>query len=66
MNFALGPLMRTALRPLHSPTEHLGPFLVGMAMGKYDKELDAGGRGITNLNGSRILDNWAFRKLYGL
>ncbi|RSL55251.1 hypothetical protein CEP54_009501 [Fusarium duplospermum] len=66
MDFVLGPLMRTVLHPLHSPTEKLGPFLVGMAMGKYDKQLDAGGKGITDVNGSKILDNWAFRRLYGL
>ncbi|KAM0420477.1 hypothetical protein ACHAPT_011771 [Fusarium lateritium] len=66
MNFVLGPLIRTVFHPLHSPTEKLGPFLVEMAMGKYDKQLDAGGKGITDLNGSRILDNWAFRRLYGL
>ncbi|KAJ4251379.1 hypothetical protein NW762_011360 [Fusarium torreyae] len=66
MGFFLGPLMRTILEPLHSPTEHLGPFLVEMAMGKYDKQLCAGGDGITDLNGSRILDNPAFRRLYGL
>ncbi|RSM01823.1 hypothetical protein CDV31_011172 [Fusarium ambrosium] len=65
MGYVLGPLMRTILHPLHSPTEKLGPFLVGMAMGKYDKQLDVGGKGITDLNGSRILDNWAFRRLYG-
>ncbi|KAL2679200.1 hypothetical protein Neosp_009964 [[Neocosmospora] mangrovei] len=66
MSFVLGPLMRTVLHPLHSPTEQLGAFLAKMAMGKYDKQLDAGGKGITDLNGSRILDNWAFRRLYGL
>ncbi|KAK7211440.1 hypothetical protein V2G26_018618 [Clonostachys chloroleuca] len=65
MGIVLGPLMRTVLRPLHSPTEQLGQFLVGMAMGKYDKQLEVGGNGITNLGGSRILDNWAFRRLYG-
>ncbi|KAI8665550.1 hypothetical protein LRP88_03950 [Fusarium phalaenopsidis] len=66
MSFVLGPLMRTLLHPLHSPTDKLGSFLAEMAMGKYDKQLDAGGKGITDLNGSRILDNWAFRRLYGL
>ncbi|KAH6867734.1 hypothetical protein B0T10DRAFT_419424 [Thelonectria olida] len=66
MGAFLGPLMRRCLQWLHSPTEHLGPFLVGMAMGKYDRELEAGGEGITSLNGSRVLDNWAFRRLYGI
>ncbi|KAG5664639.1 hypothetical protein KAF25_008373 [Fusarium avenaceum] len=62
--FFMRPLMRTVLNSLHSPTEQLGPFLAGMAMGKYDKQLDAGGEGIANLNGSRILENLAFRRLY--
>lgn len=66
MSIVLGPLMRTIFHPLHSPTDKLGAFLAEMAMGKYDKQLDAGGKGITDLNGSRILDNWAFRRLYGL
>ncbi|KAM5344712.1 hypothetical protein ACJ41O_010574 [Fusarium nematophilum] len=66
MGAFLGPLMRTVLGRLHSPTEHLGPFLVGMALGDYDEQLEAGGSGILNVNGSRILDNWAFRRLYGL
>lgn len=56
--------MGTVLNSLHSPTEQLGPFLAGLAMGKYDKQLDAGGEGIANLNGSRILENLAFRRLY--
>uniref|UniRef100_A0A0B7KE37 NAD(P)-binding domain-containing protein n=1 Tax=Bionectria ochroleuca TaxID=29856 RepID=A0A0B7KE37_BIOOC len=60
----LGPLMRAILRPLHSPTEQLGRFLVGMAMRTYDEQLEVGGNGITNVDGSRILDNWAFRRLY--
>ncbi|KAH7148183.1 hypothetical protein EDB81DRAFT_457584 [Dactylonectria macrodidyma] len=66
MGAFLGPLMRTILGRLHSPTEHLGPFLVGMALGDYDKQLEAGGSGIMKVNGSRILDNWAFQRLYEL
>lgn len=66
MAFAALPLIRTAFRSIHSPTEHLGPFLVGLAMGQYDNQLDAGGKGITKVNGLRILDNSAFRRLYGL
>jgi hypothetical protein len=41
--------------------------LVKMAMGKYDEQLALGGDGIHTLpGGSRVLDNWAFRRLYGL
>ncbi|RGP66199.1 nucleoside-diphosphate-sugar epimerase [Fusarium longipes] len=64
LNLVLGPIIRTVFHSLHSPTERLGPFLTAMAMGKYDKQLDAGGHGISNLNGSRILDNVAFQRLY--
>ncbi|KAF5002006.1 hypothetical protein FGRMN_667 [Fusarium graminum] len=63
-SFLLLPLMRTVLHSLHSPTEQLGPFLAEMAMGKYDAQLNAGGEGIENRNGLRILENVAFRRLY--
>ncbi|KAF5520359.1 Botcinic acid biosynthesis cluster B protein 16 [Colletotrichum aenigma] len=67
MSAVLMPMMRSALlRRQHTPTEHFGPFLVDLACGKHDKQLDAGGDGITQVNGSRILDNWAFRRLHGL
>ncbi|KAH7022080.1 nucleoside-diphosphate-sugar epimerase [Ilyonectria destructans] len=67
MGVFLGPLFRTLIPFLHSPTEPLGKFLVGMAVGKYDQDLDAGGKGITTLPGGlRVLDNWAFRRLCGL
>lgn len=64
MHLLMGPLMRTVLQSLHSPTEKLGPFLMNMAMGKYDKPLNAGGNGISSINGSRILGNVAFQRLY--
>ncbi|KAF4877958.1 Botcinic acid biosynthesis cluster B protein 16 [Colletotrichum siamense] len=66
MSAVLVPIMRSALRRQHTPTEHLGPFLVDLACGKHDKQLGADGDGITTINGSRILDNWAFRRLHGL
>ncbi|KAF9775725.1 hypothetical protein IL306_006143 [Fusarium sp. DS 682] len=62
--FFMGPLMRTVLQSLHSPTEKLGPFLMGMAMGKYDNQLDLGGNGISSINGLRILENVAFQRLF--
>ncbi|KAL6411987.1 hypothetical protein AUP68_04367 [Ilyonectria robusta] len=49
MGVFLGPLFRTLMPSLHSPTKPLGEFLVGMAVGKYDQDLDAGGKGITTL-----------------
>jgi hypothetical protein len=64
LNVLMRLLMGTMLNSLHNPTEQLGPFLAGMVMGKYDKQLDAGGEGIANLNGSRILEDLAFRRLY--
>ncbi|KAF5641875.1 nucleoside-diphosphate-sugar epimerase [Fusarium sp. NRRL 25303] len=64
MYLLMGPLMRTVLQSLHSPTEKLGPFLVNMAMGKYDKQLETGGNDISSINGSRILENVAFQRLY--
>ncbi|KAJ3529656.1 hypothetical protein NM208_g9661 [Fusarium decemcellulare] len=67
MGAFLRPLFTKLMTSMHSPTEPLGKFLVGMAIGKYDRELDAGGKGITVLPGGlRVLDNWAFRRLYGL
>ncbi|KAF5012360.1 hypothetical protein FDECE_1587 [Fusarium decemcellulare] len=67
MGAFLRPFLTKVMTSMHSPTEPLGKFLVGMAMGKYDRELDAGGKGINVLPGGlRVLDNWAFRRLYGL
>jgi hypothetical protein len=57
-------LMGIVINSLYSPTEQLRPFLAGMAMGKYDKQLDVGGEGIATLNGLRIWENLAFRRLY--
>ncbi|KAG8671325.1 hypothetical protein FPOAC2_04660 [Fusarium poae] len=64
LDLVLGPIIRTMFHSMHSPTERLGPFLTGIAMGRYDKKLEAGGNGILNLNGSRILENVAFQRLY--
>ncbi|KAF4335064.1 nucleoside-diphosphate-sugar epimerase [Fusarium beomiforme] len=64
LGFFMAPLMRTVLQSLHSPTEKLGPFLMNMAMGKYDHQLEVGGNGISSINGSRILENVAFQRLF--
>ncbi|KAF3005258.1 hypothetical protein E8E14_005694 [Neopestalotiopsis sp. 37M] len=67
MGLAFLPLIRTVMRSMHSPTQPLGDFLVQMAMGKYDEQLALGGDDIHTLpGGSRVLDNWAFRRFYGL
>ncbi|KAF4970029.1 hypothetical protein FSARC_2846 [Fusarium sarcochroum] len=68
MGSVLLPLMRTVLSSAHSPTEPLGSFLTKLAMGDYDQQLDASDAGITIVKEgqSRILENSAFRHLYGL
>ena len=61
------PPIRHLAKWLHSPTEPLGRFLTGMAMGKFDKELAAGAKDIVTLNGGlRIVENSAIRRLEGL
>ncbi|UPL00859.1 hypothetical protein LCI18_011793 [Fusarium solani-melongenae] len=63
----LGPPVRMAFPSLDSPTEPLGKFLVEMAMGRFDKQLDEGGSDITTLKGGmRVLKNPAFLRLAGL
>ncbi|KAM0271886.1 hypothetical protein ACHAQH_008949 [Verticillium albo-atrum] len=62
----LKPVMLVA-RSFHSPTEPLGKFLTGMAMGKYEDQLVAGGQGVHSLNGGlRIVANVGFRRIFGL
>ena len=54
---------------MHTPTEPLGNFLVGMAMGKYDEQLIDGTEskeGIWRMKGMPVVENWGFRKLVGL
>ncbi|RMJ15093.1 hypothetical protein CDV36_005236 [Fusarium kuroshium] len=63
----LGPPIRMAFPFLDAPTEPLGKFLVEMAMGRFDKQLDEGGSDITTLSGGmRVLKNPAFLRLSGL
>lgn len=55
-----------AFPSLNAATEPLGKFLVEMAIGKFDKQLDEGGSNITILKGGiRVLENPAFLRLAG-
>lgn len=60
----LGPVIRSALKRYSSPTEPLGEFIAGMAMGKFDRNLD--GPGVEKLDAFNVIGNIAFRKLMGL
>jgi len=63
----IGPPIRIAARSFHSPTQPLGQFLMDMAMGKYDGQLDTGAKDIGTLNGGlRIVENSAFRRMAGV
>ncbi|KAL6863568.1 hypothetical protein J3F83DRAFT_744838 [Trichoderma novae-zelandiae] len=60
---ALAPVLGL-MRGMHSPTEHLGDFLVRMAMGKVDAQLE--GPGAFKLGGSWVVENVGFRRIMGL
>ncbi|KAI1312015.1 hypothetical protein F5Y03DRAFT_341097 [Xylaria venustula] len=60
----MGP-MRTLMPSLHSPTEPMGKFLVGMAMGNYEDKM-AAAPDIEMVGAFPILENPAFLRLYGL
>ncbi|KAI8648083.1 hypothetical protein NCS56_01539900 [Fusarium sp. Ph1] len=64
----LGPPVRMAFPSLDAPTEPLGKFfLVEMAIGRFDEQLDEGGSDITILKGGmRVLKDPAFLRLAGL
>ncbi|KAM0326631.1 hypothetical protein ACHAQA_006500 [Verticillium albo-atrum] len=67
MTTVLMPPITLFAKGWHSPTEPLGKFLTGMAMGKYDTQLAAGGQGVLPLKGgSRIVENVGFRRIFGL
>jgi hypothetical protein len=63
--YIFSPLMKFAGKSLWSPTEPLGQFLTGMAMGRFDGKL--AGDGIETLpGGMAVVENTAFRRLMGL
>lgn len=52
---------------LHCPSEPMGRFLVGMALGKYEAQLREGDVDVVTLNsGLRIIKNVAMKRLLGL
>lgn len=56
--------IEAAARWLHCPTEPLGRFLVGMALGKYEEELRRGDVDIVTMNsGLRIIKNTAITQM---
>lgn len=60
----LGPVVRMAVKGSWSPTEPLGRFLTGMAMGKYERAMD--GPGVERLGAFPVVGNVAFRRAMGL
>jgi hypothetical protein len=59
------PVMRYSATSRLSPTEPLGRFLTGMAMGMWDGALQ--GEGVQRLlGGSAVVENKGFRRLMGL
>ncbi len=61
----LFPIGRYAARERWTPTEPLGRFLTGMAMGMWDGALD--GEGVERLpGGSAVVGNRGFRRMMGL
>jgi hypothetical protein len=56
--------IEVAAKWLHCPTEPLGRFLVGMALGKYEAQLREGDVDIVTLNGGlRIIKNSTITRL---
>ena len=60
----LGPVIRVAVKNTWSPTESLGKFLTGMAMGRFDGAMD--GPGIQKIGAFPVIENSAIRRLMGL
>ncbi|ROW15271.1 hypothetical protein VPNG_03087 [Cytospora leucostoma] len=60
----LGPGIRCFVKGSWSPTEHMGKFMVEMAMGKWDSKF--AGPGVEKLGDFPIVNNTAFRRLAGL
>lgn len=63
--YLFSPLMRLGARSFWSPTEPLGQFLTGMAMGRFESKL--AGEGFETLSGGlAIVENAGFRRMMGL
>ncbi|KAK3484989.1 uncharacterized protein B0T23DRAFT_53827 [Neurospora hispaniola] len=71
-NCVLGPPIRVGYKKMWSPTEHLGKFLVEMAMGKWDKTIKkeaeaSNGKGFEKLEGgSVVVGNEGWRRIASL
>jgi hypothetical protein len=62
---ALRPVVDSGLfKASHSPTQELGEFLMGTAMGRFDGRLS--GPGVIDAGGMPVVENVAFRRLMGL
>lgn len=62
--FFFGPPVRHFYKQMHSPTEHLGPFLTDMAMGRIEERLE--GAGAFKLGGGWVVENKGMRRILGL
>ncbi|KAJ5730627.1 uncharacterized protein N7483_005135 [Penicillium malachiteum] len=60
----LGPGVRHLYKSMHSPTNHLGPFLTEMAMGRMDVKIE--GTGSFKLGGGWVVENKGMRRMLGL
>lgn len=61
----LGPPIKLAYKAFHSPTDMLGEFLMGMAMGKMDGKLEEG-KGAYKIGPSWVVGNAGIRRAMGL
>ncbi len=61
----MSPLVKTAVKASHSPTEPLGRFLVDLAIGRLDSKLE--GKGVEVLPGGfPVVNNVGLRRVAGL
>lgn len=60
----LGPLIRVAAKGLWSPTQPVGDFLTGMAMGRWEDKFE--GPGFQKLGHFSVVQNVGFRRLMRL
>ncbi|KAK4197967.1 hypothetical protein QBC40DRAFT_332238 [Triangularia verruculosa] len=64
----LHPVFKVGMKGNLSPTEPLGGFLTGLAMGRWDRELRGvkGGEGQVLEGGFSVVENMFFRRVMGL
>jgi len=68
LGYALQPAVRMGLQGTWSPTEPLGKFFTGLAMGKWNEELKGlkGNEGQVLEGGFSVIENWFMRRVMGL